>query len=75
MSLENQSLRGTAPRPPSATACMDPWIWYRHVNWAQCWDDPSDRDPRTWEHFVWLVELFRLNEDLIVFDFEKILDL
>uniref|UniRef100_A0AAN0LJ79 Replicase n=1 Tax=Lobos virus TaxID=3139875 RepID=A0AAN0LJ79_9VIRU len=71
MTLEGRSLRGTTPGPPSAVACMDQRYRFRCVNIATCWTEPSDlRDQKTWENFTRLKELYNMDIDLIVFDFE-----
>nr|WAK77186.1 MAG: RNA-dependent RNA polymerase [Rhabdoviridae sp.] len=71
MTLEGRNMRGVIPGPPSAIACLDPSIRLRCLNWRSCWDESSDlRETRTWDNFIWLKDYYRLDIDLIVFDFE-----
>lgn len=71
LELNSRHLRGVAPGPPSAIACLPDHMQRRCVNLHTCWADPSDLSrPETWANFHKLVDLYHLRISLMVFDME-----
>ncbi|UAU42847.1 polymerase [Boteke virus] len=70
LDLENVSLRGTKPSPPSAIDALG-YDRIRCVNIDSCWEYSSDlREQRTWDYFEYETKKRREKFDLITLDME-----
>lgn len=73
--LEGESMKGMSPQGPGAYMSSGDEVKGRCVNYDTCYQEPSDlRDSKTWDHFVLLVDKYKLKIGVICCDAEIIDD-